>query len=572
MAAGIEPEKESLSPEAMLAFAAYLRENPSACNEEPRLLAKKFALPDSLVREALEIAQFTKKQRERKTLYLSLKKTLRNALHSLSSFIRCHPIFCSSLIGASGAILISMSKLAVSEYALAIIIFGTLFTLFLFLLLNFLRAEMRYSLFTSFSFSLTLLVLTTIADLLFGRKRLVLAIFLEVTVGTILLTLMFFALGSFASIMGGIFKVRKEWAEESRRNRMQILQQLFDLQEKLATPSNNLKPSLSFFDRNLVRLRKRWWIAAAITGIVLMTFRLIQVFTVGLPVGPVLTTEQSAFATVWILLQICAYALVGFIAGSWSKGILSASIIWLIVLLTNVFHAPGLGWNFLFSWEKFLEFGLLLLIAGTGGAGGTIEEVAQRKRRIAAADHFAILSEIVRLQSVLGEGKTERSAMVLDCVGSTEMKENVDPLAVEVSFSAFHEFIAKQIEDHKGIVRSVAGDGVVALFENPSLALRCAQSILAHLPEFNETSNRLAKPFRVRIGIHCGAVHGDADQVQFTSVIDIAAHAQSYAPPDSIVLTSTARERLPVIDLTPLPISTNGYPLFLIQTTSSQCS
>lgn len=566
MEAGFRQKKEMLSPEAMLAFATYLRENPSACDEEPQLLAKRFALPVYIVQEALEIARSSRKQKSRrKSLYPSLKKTFLSTLHFLSDFIRFHPIFFSFLLGTFGAILISVSKLAVSESALSLITFGTLFGLFLFLLLNFLRAEMRYSLLTSFSLSLMLLILTSIVDLLFERKRLALDLFFEIVGSTIFLTLILFALGSFASIMGGLFRLRQEWVEESRKNRMQLLRQLFDLQAKLTTSNGDSEPSISFFERNLNRLRKRWWLIAATTGLVLMAFRLIQAFTVGLPVGPVLTTEQSAFAMFWILLQICSYPLVGFIAGSWSRGIASGAIIWLIASLTNVFDAPGLGWGFFLSWQEWVQFALLLLIAGTGGAGGMVEEVAQRKRRIAAADHSAILSEIVRLQSVLGEGKTERSAMVLDCVQSTEMKENADSLAIEISFSTFHDFIAKKIESHGGVVHSIAGDGVISFFETPLRALSCAQSILAHLPEFNEKFNHLAKPFRVRIGIHCGAVHGNADEVQFTNVIDIAAHAESYAPPNSIVLTSTARERLPNLNLSPLPTTANGYPLFLVQ-------
>ncbi|HLK16752.1 MAG TPA: hypothetical protein VKT78_18235, partial [Fimbriimonadaceae bacterium] len=48
---------------------------------------------------------------------------------------------------------------------------------------------------------------------------------------------------------------------------------------------------------------------------------------------------------------------------------------------------------------------------------------------------------------------------------------------------------------------------------------------------------RLSRPFKVRIALHMGRVLADLTQVQFSHVIDVAAHVEKVSPVNGMALT-----------------------------------
>jgi len=125
------------------------------------------------------------------------------------------------------------------------------------------------------------------------------------------------------------------------------------------------------------------------------------------------------------------------------------------------------------------------------------------------------------------------------------MKVNEDPLLVEWSFREYLQLVERVTAYSGGTILSTAGDGAILTFNSCTDALRAGKAIHAELSRFNVRSNRLSKPFQVRVGIHTGKVSAELNEVQFNEVIDVAAHVEAAAPAGGIAVTKDVAEKLP---------------------------
>ncbi len=166
-----------------------------------------------------------------------------------------------------------------------------------------------------------------------------------------------------------------------------------------------------------------------------------------------------------------------------------------------------------------------------------------------AEERQVLLQQLVNLQSKLREGEQTVTFVSLDVVGSTKMKVEADPLAVEFTFNEYHRFVETIVEKHGGRVHSTAGDGVTCAFKDATNAWTASRHILGGLFELNAFRNKIGTPLELRIGIHTGEVvaptAGDIRSVNFAHVIDIAAHMQKYAPVGGIVVSDDTAVFLP---------------------------
>jgi class 3 adenylate cyclase len=162
-------------------------------------------------------------------------------------------------------------------------------------------------------------------------------------------------------------------------------------------------------------------------------------------------------------------------------------------------------------------------------------------RNVARQD---MLKQLVDLQEHLREGQQAATFLSLDVVGSTKMKLNVDPLAVEFTFTEYHNYVARIAEKHFGNVHSTAGDGITVAFDNPQNAFSAARQIQTGLVEFNAFRNKIGIPLQLRAGIHTGQVvapeAGNMTSINFASVIDIAAHLQKECPIGGVAISDEA--------------------------------
>jgi class 3 adenylate cyclase len=158
-------------------------------------------------------------------------------------------------------------------------------------------------------------------------------------------------------------------------------------------------------------------------------------------------------------------------------------------------------------------------------------------------DRQEMLRQLVDLREKLHSGSQSMTFLSLDIVGSTQMKESADPLAVEFTFNEYHDFVDRLAAKYGGRVHSTAGDGIICAFESPAAALGAAKNIQAGLFELNSLRNKIGTPIVLRAGIHAGTVvvpDGDVTAVNFTHVIDMTAHIQKACPPGGIAVSAMA--------------------------------
>ena len=211
------------------------------------------------------------------------------------------------------------------------------------------------------------------------------------------------------------------------------------------------------------------------------------------------------------------------------------------------------------------QLGLLLLaiaafglIGGLAGVGARVQRRAARDRRRQGNDGATLVAEMLEIQRRLEEDATRVTVLVVDAAKSTAMKAGADPLDVEYSFREYQTWIAQTCRPFGGRVHSVAGDGAVVAFAEAASAMAAARRIQTDVARFNAMWNRLPKPFRLRLGLHSGQVAGDLDDVQFTEVIDIAAHVEEIAPVGGIAATMAVVSGLGEDGFVPLSRDVDG--------------
>jgi class 3 adenylate cyclase/tetratricopeptide (TPR) repeat protein len=152
-----------------------------------------------------------------------------------------------------------------------------------------------------------------------------------------------------------------------------------------------------------------------------------------------------------------------------------------------------------------------------------------------------------------GERK-QVTVLFCDLVGSTAIAERLDPEDYREIIDRYLERVFPEIYRFGGIVNTLAGDGLMALFgapvaheDDPRRAVRAALAI-------RETLGRLAESLRgergielqARIGIHTGPVVvgtvGNSFKMDYTAIGDttnLAARLQTAAKPGSILMSES---------------------------------
>lgn len=159
-----------------------------------------------------------------------------------------------------------------------------------------------------------------------------------------------------------------------------------------------------------------------------------------------------------------------------------------------------------------------------------------------------LLAQLHDLRERLNEGERTVSFLSVDIVGSTRLKQMADPLAVEFTLNEYHQFVERISRQYGGRVHSTAGDGVISAFDNPQQAFGAARNLQASMLELNTLRNKIGVPIVVRCGIHTGSVvapdASDVTTLDFSEVIDIAAHLQKISPAGGIAVSEYSTQGL----------------------------
>ena len=124
------------------------------------------------------------------------------------------------------------------------------------------------------------------------------------------------------------------------------------------------------------------------------------------------------------------------------------------------------------------------------------------------------------------------SILFVDLAGSTERAAEMGDAAWRALLDQHYEAVRTQLKRFEGRLVDSAGDGVLAVFDGPSRALRCAAAIL-------ESDRRLG--LQARAGVHTGEVEVAGDAVRGLNV-HIASRIAGLAAAGEILASSTVRD------------------------------
>jgi len=143
-----------------------------------------------------------------------------------------------------------------------------------------------------------------------------------------------------------------------------------------------------------------------------------------------------------------------------------------------------------------------------------------------------------------GEGFLEsayRTVMFTDIVNSMEMTARLgDAQAMEMT-RAHDGIVRHSLAKHNGREVKHTGDGIMAAFDRPQDAVRCACACQSALRDFNAESGQA--PLHLRIGIHSGAPVEDSRDL-FGQTVQVAARICADASVDAVVVSERVREEL----------------------------
>jgi len=118
-----------------------------------------------------------------------------------------------------------------------------------------------------------------------------------------------------------------------------------------------------------------------------------------------------------------------------------------------------------------------------------------------------------------------------DLVGSTAKVAQVGDTAWTELLSHFQQTVRQELERAHGREVDTVGDGVLAVFDGPAAAIRCASAI-------RRAAN--AQSLQIRAGIHVGEVESSGTAIRGLAVHE-AARVMAAAGPDEILVSETTR-------------------------------
>ncbi|HKY89697.1 MAG TPA: adenylate/guanylate cyclase domain-containing protein [Nevskiaceae bacterium] len=157
---------------------------------------------------------------------------------------------------------------------------------------------------------------------------------------------------------------------------------------------------------------------------------------------------------------------------------------------------------------------LIFALEEADEALGAIEEFLTGRRDLTDADR--------RLLTVL----------FTDVVGSTKLAASLGDSAWRDLTLRFHAALEVLVDRFRGRVVDTAGDGLFAVFDSPTRALRCAESLRDEAKGMNLT---------LRTGLHAGECEASGGTVRGL-VVHIGARVAGEAKPGEIWTTSTLRD------------------------------
>jgi class 3 adenylate cyclase len=158
-------------------------------------------------------------------------------------------------------------------------------------------------------------------------------------------------------------------------------------------------------------------------------------------------------------------------------------------------------------------------------------------------DHYAFLGSADDLVDEVEEfltgvrplPETDRvlaTVLFTDIVTSTERSARVGDRKWKDLLDEHDTLIRRELERHRGRLVKTTGDGILATFDGPARAIRCAQAIAMSVKSLG---------IEVRAGLHTGEIELRGEDVTGMGV-NIAARVVNAAGPAEVVVSSTVKD------------------------------
>lgn len=146
---------------------------------------------------------------------------------------------------------------------------------------------------------------------------------------------------------------------------------------------------------------------------------------------------------------------------------------------------------------------------------------------------LAVIEEFITgAPSRLRTTRVLASILVLDTVGSTKRVAEIGDAAWRDLLNRHRALTDAQVAYFGGAVMDHAGDGMMATFDGPARAVRCARAAVDKAHELG---------LQLRAGIHTGEVEKDGTAAAGIAV-HVAARIGALASADEVLVTSTVRD------------------------------
>lgn len=129
-------------------------------------------------------------------------------------------------------------------------------------------------------------------------------------------------------------------------------------------------------------------------------------------------------------------------------------------------------------------------------------------------------------------GRVLATILFTDIVDSTSKAVELGDSRWNRLLAGHNQIIKLQLSKHRGRLIDTAGDGVLALFDGPARAIRCALAIRDSVHDLG---------LRIRAGLHTGEVEVGADGISGLGV-HIGARISALADPDEVLVSRTVKD------------------------------
>jgi len=159
-----------------------------------------------------------------------------------------------------------------------------------------------------------------------------------------------------------------------------------------------------------------------------------------------------------------------------------------------------------------------------------------------SADHWPVPEPdlLVAIQEFITGARVEEpevdrvltTVLFVDVVGSTERVSELGDRRWQALLDQFVSTVQLQLQTHRGVLVDRSGDGILATFDGPARAIRCAWGIRDSLQRVG---------LEVRTGLHTGEVtqrQGDVAGI----AVHIGARVSELAEPGEVLVTRTVRD------------------------------